>query len=314
MNKHKIFFISILLFIAFFFISNVLIYSVIYKDEVNYVPDDVDTLIMGASHCARDLSDKIINNSINLGVAGEPLFFTYGKIKKIIDSNNNIKNIFITVQPATFSKHRESRAFSNTYMNKAILDYFFFVSDDSIKQVLSSHNKCEELEKLIKFKFNIPIIPPTTEEYTLFIRKVFHKLEYSDYRAIGEYLDLNIKFSPDQEIQHVINRHYGCDNKDLMSSELLLWSFKRIIELCNLNDINLYIIRTPEKEDYRALIPHRAITDFNEIVSLLEGDNICYFDFSNLEIENRLFFDGDHLNSKGAEYFSSLINEQVLDK
>jgi lysophospholipase L1-like esterase len=64
---------------------------------------------------------------------------------------------------------------------------------------------------------------------------------------------------------------------------------------------------------HKKLIPIENIKDFEKVKNeiLFKYKQVEYINHSNFEFEERYFGDGDHLNRKGAEVVSNIINDRI---
>ena len=69
-------------------------------------------LILGHSHSASSLNDTLIENTINLSSSGEPYFYTYYKLKKVIEANSNIDTVLLEYTNNYFFKSMDKRIYS----------------------------------------------------------------------------------------------------------------------------------------------------------------------------------------------------------
>ena len=102
----------------------------------------------------------------------------------------------------------------------------------------------------------------------------------------------------------------------LENNELHVEYIKEILDICQENGLNPVIITTPQsylynnrigKENYKKRI-------YSHINNLKKEYNFIYLDYShNEKFENNLeyFMDDDHLNEKGAEYFTKILLKDI---
>jgi len=101
-------------------VSGILIvYKIIDKGNHYKINSNIENLILGHSHTMSSFNDTIIKKTLNLSDNGENYFYTFIKLKKILDSNKNIKNVFIS-----FTNNQINRSYdSTTIWSKKYINY-----------------------------------------------------------------------------------------------------------------------------------------------------------------------------------------------
>ncbi len=68
----------------------------IYNPDLFVIDEQYSTVIIGASHSATSFNPEHLSNSKNLAESGEPLFYTYYKLKTLLRLNKHITRIVLS--------------------------------------------------------------------------------------------------------------------------------------------------------------------------------------------------------------------------
>jgi hypothetical protein len=83
------------------------IYCVTQVSNSYKIEDDVTDLYAGDSHMEAAINDKIVPHSKNISKGGETYYFTYYKLKSLIEKNPKIEKVFIAASFHNFSKKQD---------------------------------------------------------------------------------------------------------------------------------------------------------------------------------------------------------------
>ena len=95
--------------------------------------------------------------------------------------------------------------------------------------------------------------------------------------------------------------------------------FTAVLELMSdlrKSEVDVVVIKLPLRNAFYELIPGEA--EFDErIAALLEEHEVPFYNYSVLDFDSELFYDPDHLNREGVEYFLhehfAPVLQQLLD-
>ena len=85
----------LLLLVGTIFFSFLIISMVLNKKVSFKLKQPVSYLVLGNSHTEFALNDSIITDLVNISQSGESYFYTYTKLKKILEDNAQIKTVFL---------------------------------------------------------------------------------------------------------------------------------------------------------------------------------------------------------------------------
>ena len=291
-------FIGILLVFLFFPIDY------IYNKRVEKLTLDknISTLICGDSHPMCALDDKIIPNSINISLSAECYYYTYYRLKKILNNDNHLKYILLGLSFSNFGENRDNRIYK-TEETKNMYPRYFLMLDN------------KEKIYLLKKNFN-GLLESTPYILRSSIITFFKTNIYANYPFWGYFRDSKSTNLSDTNIKAAINRHYYNNNSDLLQSfsDLQLEYILKIIDLCTKKNIRLYLINTPVSNEYFSKIPEKFINHYYNIVEKLKSNkNVKILDYHNYKLPQNCYGDADHLNSNGAKIFSKKIISEMND-
>jgi hypothetical protein len=263
--------------------------KIIEKGDNFKIIKDTKYIVFGHFHPECAINDSLIPSLKNYAQYGESYFYTYFKAKKIIESNAQIKTIFIeyTNNQITVGMNKwiwSNEHISSRYPKYAILinmvEFFFLTFKNPISMSISQ-TQC--------LKDNLNFITNTEKNYI-------------DYKAWGGYLYL-VRAKTDSLIQ-ALPKVAETENNNNEISETNIQYLLKTIEFCKSKGVKVYLIRCPVHSLYSALSNE---TKYKEILKT-KFPNTEYLDFENFTLHNTEFGDFEHLNYKGAKIFSVFFN------
>ena len=253
-------------------------YKFVKKQSNFLLEKDVENLILGNSHPECALNDGLIDKTINLASSAESYFYTYYKLKTLLEENKQIKNVFLEFGYSGFNKHSETWLWESAHHHKysTIIDREGFVS-------LFFKNPINTIKIVIKEKPS-PMIVDFWGGY-LFLKR--------------------------DKLQADIDRHKekidsASDNSNYVSTIQLRY-FKKIINLCQKNNVSVYLIRNPM---------YKSANRYDNVIFKIKNDyfkNVEFLDFVNFPLKDEEYGDIHHLNYKGAKTFSLFFNQLIKD-
>lgn len=269
-------FLGFLIIIFSFFIS-----STKNIFDVNFIEKDKNIFILGDSNTECAINDSIFKNSKNLSSSGEPYFDTYSKIQKLLLEEVKIDYIFLSYTPHNLYEN----PFANTRRN------YKYISFSTFKRLFFyKENKLEFLNGVVKDKLKVHFK----------IGGGFLKLERDNLK--------NHKFSllENKELEYFPNQILSVDSNHRVT-QIQKYFLDKIINICSEEQIHLILINTPKINEL--LDDSRyCVSQFNDFHKN-NYNKIHYIDHSKLELNEKYFGDFIHLNSDGANFYSSYLNQ-----
>jgi hypothetical protein len=213
----------------------------------------------------------------------------YRKIKFAIH-NNDVRNIVISVDDHTLSSYRES-------MNN--LDRSIGYSDiDDYPDVYA----------MIKEKYIRHYVVLLNPKSRSMIRKYFESSVLDWLGQKHEHASFIWKALSDEDRQSRADGRVNQQFPDNKRSEQLTNSLIDIINLCIENQVTLIGIKLPLSQSYVTAIGSRGY----KADSILQSKGLTVLDFSTLYSQSNEYFENqDHMNSKGGELFSKVLEEAL---
>lgn len=289
----RIFVFSLLTFIMLIGIivsSNILI----NKDSNFSIDKNYAYIVLGHSHPEEAFNDSIIQKTKNFARGGEHYFYTYLKAKKIIESNPQIKVVFLELTNNQISIDM-TKWIEDTQKNLVNIPNFAPVmtfEDHSflIKQNPLSYFKSQEM--VIKNNLN----------FLLYRKKnILIQRDWGGFYA-----------NPRQKVDSIIKSNEK--QKKLNSTKIVVDTTNlpfvdKIASICKKRGIQLFLIRLPQHPKYAYCENEEQL----QKILKTRYSQLFYLDFENFYLLNDDYADLEHLNYKGAKKFS-LFFDALLKK
>src|SRR5665648_322688 len=276
--------------IAFLIVDEVFINNRLNNNELYKIDRSIDVLILGNSHPECSLNDSLINHSINFSQSAECYFYTYYKLKKLVEANPHIKTVILEYTNTVFRKEMDNWLFGEQYLGSKYPKYSQLISikDNSLLFYKNPGPYLIAYKDALKAKGS----------FLLRRNKcVYNELDWGGYSYLVRDKIQQIK----NDIQKSNIQKLNPDEK--LTSTLNISNLKKIADLCKANNLKLILFRSPLHPLY--------VKDFEtELTNLLKSDlhDIPFWDYSNYQLDDFEFADLEHLNHFGAKRFSKVIN------
>lgn len=252
-------------------------------------------VIVGDSHTQTAINDGLVNNAINISHSSENFLFTYNVLDLILKNNTQINTVILGVSFHSFSKNYDKNLQNYSKSKFIVPNYLPILDGSAINNLWALDHK-----NLIK------ILP---ESYKILLNDLIlvNSEDLSNYSFIGGYYEGSGNNLGDSIIAATIKKHYSSTSQEFLSKNQVKW-FDKILDLTSRKHINLIVVNTPINQKYKNRIPKKMEVEYYKILEKRKNGFI-YRDFSDLELPDSCFGDGDHLNKDGAEIFTKLFFE-----
>lgn len=251
-------------------------------------------IILGHSHPECAFNDSLINNFKNLAQSGESYYYTYFKVKKILEQNPSIETIFIEYTNNQINSEMNDWIWDDKHLSNRYTFYSPFISLSN-QFILIQNNKKGYLNS---FSYSIKSKLPT-----------IIKRDYDYTNKIGGYLylvrdktDSLLKYSKSLNLKNDILTN----NSNNISDNNLLY-LKKTIQLIKNYNKNIFLIRSPQHQKYNGYVNESMYKN----ILYNRFSDIEYLDFSSFPLSNSEFGDLEHLNHNGAKTFSIWFNKLI---
>lgn len=259
----------------------------LFKSNDLKLPNTIKTLILGHSHSAYAYDDKYIKNTINLSEQGEAYIYTYFKLKKIIESNPQIKNVFIE--------------FTNNQIDKKDMNEWMW-GDAQLQYRIKRYGLLLDKEAVFVLYKNNP-----TGFVNAFSKSLFDNL----VRFFYSNKDIVIKGGLGKFTPSVKNYKTNTKYKQKKASQAIavynIIYLQKIVTYCKAKNIKVCLVRSPLHKNYQISLTEYK---FKEILNT-KFKNVKWLDNKDFPIPDSGFQDAEHLNSNGAKLYSQYFNNQI---
>ena len=288
----KAVFIRLIYFFSIPFALFILFTLLYYYSYKQYVSSDLkkiseyECIIMGDSQLQRLQSELFKYKTFNFASSGEHYYFTYQKIKKIVGfKDQKIKKIILGVSLSSFGP-AYNRLFDLNFSEgqNSLERYFYFIN----------LNDNEFFKPKDIFKKNI---------FRNILKGIYIKPDWGG-------LFVSNSENPDSlTVNKVFNIHYGIKKNERVVSEEQIKYLINIEQLCNENNIDLYLVSGPIHPMYKKNVDSIYYDVLTSTVLSLK--NTKYINYLNEKTKPNLISDPVHLNSKGADIYTKMISDSL---
>ena len=251
----------------------------------------INKLIVGDSHTAYSIDDKILTNSINLSKSADNYLYSYAKIRTITQNNPQIDTILLG-----FAYHN--------LMNKDFENWF---------GGQEKYHAYFPLLTLNELKFLFSINPKHFINSNLYlsggmldiVEKII--LGKNPINNLGRY-----RKTHENKLNIGIDRLKKNKTDNKISADFLEYDKEYLIKIsnyCKQNNLTLILISTPIHSTLESTFTYEKDDYYEFYQSNLSQNKLL--NFSKTYIENVGFRDCDHLNYTGAVVFSQILKNEI---
>ena len=276
----------------------ILFFSSRYLSRESLIIDDgISILVCGDSHTMSAVNDSVLSSSMNISNTSQPFFYTYSVLVPLLARNPQIQTVLLG-----YSFHSVS----------SIMDDILFNSDLAKNNCVRRNNylAVADLSYVVQLvrTDGIQILVLVSLKQ---IWKSLHPEGIHDVMFIGKYYPSTGQNLTDENVEAAIQRHYYYESGLVRYgiAEYQINYLYKIAELCNQNEIELFLVNTPVSTQYYEAIPQNYIDNFYYIASTVDA---TLLDFHDSSLPDSCYGNADHLNYYGAAEFSLLL-DSILD-
>jgi hypothetical protein len=259
--------------------------------------DSLKTLILGDSHARTALNPEFIGSACSSAQKAEELEYSYYKLKRALETHEEIENLIITVSYFNFLAPVDTESEMMKRYHR-LLDTDFYAAKKKYQEYQASHAYRNLINHKLPQAVPIGLLNELVEDVTQPLFRGGYELRQGS--LIGQ----------DRALNAAIQRHYYQGKKLRQGSKLRAAYFGKIVQLCKSQQVRLYVVNTPLHPHYQAQVPPAVISGYEDIITQ-HSEDFVYLDYSSLKLPDALFFDYDHLNAEGARLFSGIIRQDL---
>ncbi len=270
-----------------------------YSFKKNHIIDkgnEIETLILGSSHTFMGVNPEYFQSvAFSLANTSQSLFYDKELLMEYNDYMPNLKKVIIPISYFSLS-HKLDKGEENGRK----YDYLHYMNCKT--KILSNKNvkyysaflakgfsKSSRAIKNYVFKGKTPISCNSYGWCTSYSYSKRHDLKSTALTAAKRHENGSLDFS--ENVKHL----------------------EEIINFSRLHNFEVVLINTPTtKYYYDNLDSQKLAKIFKTCSDISEINSIKYFNFSHDKcFTEEDFYDGDHLNDRGATKFSKLLNDKI---
>lgn len=260
--------------------------------------EDITIIACGDSHIAAGINDSILSSSVNIALSSQPYFHSYNVLGTLLPNNPEIKTVLLGYAYHSLSPNMDSLVITkkSDLENCGDRGRYLIISPLSYTCHIVIKDGVEVLLRSIVNHIRIGI---STKEIL-------------DRPYMGEYYLSNSHNMSQENTDAALQIQYYNRAGEVQNEIAIyqLYYLYRISELCNKNDVELYLLNTPISRQYFEAIPRGYIDNYRYIASTVDATLLDFHDFP---LPDSCYGDADHLNYYGATEFSlfldSLLNQ-----
>jgi len=270
-----------------------------YQVKTAYIEansDSIETLILGSSHAQFGINPEYISHTaLNFANVSQTIDIDYELLNHLEPKLPNLKYVILRLSYATLY---EQLALSNeSWRLKEYNIYSTLRLDTKVKhqfEILSVKLNTN-VDRIVEFYVNDTYVLNATEK--------------------GWGIEANSKDAKDLEVTGiaVAKKHTIADTSLYAENVDYL---NKIISKCKDENIKVLLVTTPTYQSYISNLDPQQLESTITIGEQMgvKYDNCNYYNLLNSpKFTKQDFFDGDHLNEKGAKKLTEFLNQELLD-
>lgn len=253
-------------------------------------------IMIGHSHPECAYNDSLISNFTNVSDSGESYFYTYYKLIELLKDNPGIEIVMIE--------------FTNNQVDSAMDEWIW--GEKSISHFYPKYGAFISLQDqvlLARKNFGSVLNSFSVLQKRNFLRNVNNDHNYVNH--IGGY----VYYEKNAVEEAKLDQKRTKKNSPLSSEHSTNIKYlEKIIRLCRQNNKEIVLIRTPQHKYLKLRNNEKKYLN----VYAAKFINIPFIDFNDFNIPDYGYKDLEHLNYKGANIISkvmdSLIQNKIIEK
>jgi hypothetical protein len=253
---------------------------------------DTKCIVLGHSHTECGLNDKLISHTQNFSLGGEPYFYNYYKLRKLLEANPDIETVLISFSNNQIHQRMDKWVWDNEHLYKSYPKYHFMMGWDEYK-ILLANNPFEILKAETK----------SVKDFAGFMVK--NRKDFLRDRNWGGYLSLERK-----KVDSLLKTNYVEKERReirLELSDINIAYLRKMVDLCKEKHVRVLFLRMPSHPEW----PFRKNEPQYQEIKRTKFPDVELLDFRDYPVSNDELGDFDHLNHTGAKKFSIFFNDLV---
>jgi hypothetical protein len=252
-------------------------------------------LIIGDSHTQVTLNDSLISHSVNLSSGAQAYVYCFAKTRMLVNNNPQIKTVILS-----FAFHNlPDDSYQSDWIKKwgmlNLIDFCHFMKTEEIIDVIRVR------PELSFYRLN-----QCMGSILHLIANPKKRLSLNDLNLGGYYF-----LAPNRVKEDIIKKTEGVPLKDIRISRIQEKYLFKLIRFCDQHEIKLILINTPLHPIYL-----NSITSYKSFYYNYYHKKLCaikLLDLSNYSMPDSCYSDLSHLNYRGANIISKMIENKIED-
>lgn len=268
------------------------------------VQDKVKIISLGDSHIQNGIYIES-KDFFNLAGSGEPIPIWYFKLKRFLNSSNNIQILLLQMDYHIFSHYR------TVNIEAATTPYAAYI-DEKIDRTLGAYPdpNTPQYFGLRSLQPNYaPIVHQALRNYLSDDFDIPSLASNGTEISTKEFIRL-----PEAERFRIAERRVQIhlQNGEIIDHNLLTY-YERIILLAKQRGITVILVRSPLSKEYLSFVPISVQQEIDHVISQLRSTHqLPLLDYRYSFTEHQEYFlDEDHLNSNGAKKLGEFISADL---
>ena len=296
----SILFIGSYAIISFFFY---LINSYIIDKQAIKYSKSTTTLACGDSHVVCGIDPYFVKNSVNVSQLGETYLMTFYKVKYLLSTNPQIKNLIISYSPLSLIRNKDFMLVKPNTSAVMFSRIYPVVDQHKLRNV--PYNKLKYFETFVRY-YAIPNFRYVSNYISLRFG-----IGTPKYPFIGGFNDRRSEEEPNLDIEDFKRRKFKCPDNECITLYDLAY-LDSLISLAETRKLNLFVISFPLHPDVIKNIPELYTQNYDVIKeSFIHKPFVHYIDLMRKFNSLSYFRDFDHIAPNGAKIISKQVNEEI---
>ena len=275
--------------------------------------ENFKTLILGDSHAQHAFDPGYIEGSMNVALGGEPYFYTYYKLRFLLEHNSITERVILSFSYLNLAPGQTKKLYEENSQFTALFDRYFMLLDaDGLREICKLENRFNSpfLTNVLKYRYGFPINGLYREIRLLGRRTENGNIPITALPFIGGFVDTS-----ESDVREYVAREMERHKAAFLAHEgetaqLMVKYLKKIAFYCERRGVKLILVNTPIQHEYSGVYPKKTRDSYHAVLEDLKTlyPSVVFLDYERFDLPDEQFQNGHHLNKYGAEVFSREIN------
>jgi hypothetical protein len=244
-------------------------------------------VFIGDSHIQKSIDPSKFKQTINIAQVSESFYYSFFKLKYLIDQKIQIKSVYFGVGYHSFSSYYDKYTFGK-FSEDIRARYFYILPFSENLSFGVNHFKTV-------LDFSKSLISKNS---------TFHAANDLNHTFLGGHTNFFVNFKLDTSfIKRRAKEQYYNENRLCKISQVNSSYFDSIVSICKRNNIKLTLVSTPVHPYYDKCVP-KFFKNYFLKKCKMSGCKLILFDSKHFT-DDCFYRDGDHVTKKGGQKITS---------